>query len=202
MEKIKKEKEWYDKPNSIVMMCTILLFLIILMSQSFAVIHHQTIQVSDINNHNIVYIMLFLYFLVIRTATGKKFYNYLNLIILALYFLLTLASFLSIFSNIGIISICTFFINFLFFIYIAHVFLRDTKPWKELKLDKVPFDELSNSSYFVSIFVLSLIVLATNLFEAGNFAGVFMALLDCIFNIIFARYIYLYRDYYENKEKK
>jgi hypothetical protein len=77
----------------------------------------------------------------------------------------------------------------------------DTRLWKEFKLNKLPFDEFKNEWYYYSINIISFVVLFVNLIAAINFDGVVLSLFDTIYICLFARYIYLYKNY-ENKKKE
>jgi c-di-AMP phosphodiesterase-like protein len=84
----------------------------------------------------------------------------------------------------------------------CYTFLPDTRLWRDLNLNKLPFDEVKNDWYYYVVFTISLILLLVNLIYSVDFNGVVTTLLDTCFIILFGRYIYLYRKYLEDNELK
>ena len=64
-----------------------------------------------------------------------------------------------------------------------------------------PFNELTNDWYFYSLIVLSFSLLIVKLISTVMFSGVILSILDCIYIVLFGRYIFLYRDYLDEKNK-
>lgn len=203
MEKITKEKEWYDNANFVTTIIIGLIFIIIIMSQAFAVRNNIGVvnTVRSLFNHNTIYVIALIYFLLIKTNVGKKYFNIINIIYIALYLLLLLASFLTIFQSFGITSLASLLLNMIMLFYMVYTFLYDTRLWNDFKLNLIPFDEIKNEWYFNSICTLSILVLIVNLIGASNFEGVVLSLFDTIYTCLFARYIYLYKEYENNKKK-
>ena len=73
--------------------------------------------------------------------------------------------------------------------------LRDTRIWKEFHLGKSPFNEISNDSFFNVLLILTVLTLIVNLISTVVVSGLFVSILDAFYVILFARYIYLYREY-------
>ena len=94
-------------------------------------------------------------------------------------------------------SLC---IHLFIVLYLVHTFFRGTRIWKDYKLNKSPFNEFTNDSYFYVVVILGVILLAVNLIMTTSFDGTILALLDCSFTILFARYIYLYWQYLDEKK--
>ena len=78
-------------------------------------------------------------------------------------------------------------------IYMIHVFLKKTRFWKELKLEKSPFNEIKNENYYYIQVILSISLLVINLIYCTNFDGVVLSLVGMIYTIVLARYIYIYQ---------
>ena len=78
--------------------------------------------------------------------------------------------------------------------------MRDTRIWREFYLSKSPFNELPNEFMFYSIVVVSIILLAVNLISTIAISGVFISVLDTIYIILVARYVYLYRVFLDKKK--
>ena len=204
MEKKKDKLNWYDNPTTIVNVIIVLALFTIIISQSFAI-------KSDVSglkllwnvlNHNIMIMILLVYFIVLKFKVGKKYFNYINIVLIVIYFISFVASIFTVFQSFSLVSLLSLAISFLLFIYLSHTLLRDTRIWKEFKLNKSPFNELSNSWYFYAITLLEVILLAVNFIIVYVFDGVVLSLLDCCLTVLFARYIYLYRAYLVKKDSK
>ena len=63
-------------------------------------------------------------------------------------------------------------------------------------------NEITNDAYFYSITVLVVLLLAIDLIATTTFDGTVLALFDAIYMVLFARYVYLYGCFLDNKEKK
>ena len=80
--------------------------------------------------------------------------------------------------------------------------MRPSIIWKEFKLEKSPFNELSNLGCFQILVVLEVILLLTNLILMQTFDGTVLATLACVYMLLFARYIYLFRAFIEENDEK
>ena len=202
-KKTKKEIiEWYDNPNFISNLMIVLIFSIIICSQSFAIGDNNSLQLfGSIINYNTVYILVLIYFLSLKTSMGKKYFNYLNLFVIFIYLLNTITSFLTVIQDFSLSTVLSFSIVFVLFIYIIHTFLRDTRLWKDFNMKVSPFNELTNDWYFYTLIVLSTGLLIVKLISTLLFSGVILSIFDCLYIIILGRYIYLYRDYLDDKNK-
>lgn len=201
MEKKKNKVLWYDNSNIITSAIIGLIIFIIILSQSFAVNNElSTILIfRDIINHNINYILILIYFIFLKFSFGKKYFNYLNVFLSLLYLIFTITSFLSVFQSISIINILSLAIKVILFIYLIHTMFIDTRYYKECKLNKSPFNEFSNEDYFCALSVLAVVLFLFNLFIIKSYDGAIISLLDTVYVILLARYIYLYKDYLDLK---
>lgn len=207
MEKnIKDEREWFDNPNIITTIAISLLTLIIILSQSYAVKNNLSTNdiLRNLLNHNTLYIIGLIYFIPLKTKAGKKYFNYLNVFLILIYFIFSITSLLSVIRSFGITSLISFSINVVFFVYMVHVFMKNTRFWKEFKLEKSPFNEIKNESYFYMIVVLAIILLVMNLIYSENFDGVVLSLVSICYTIVLARYIYSYELHLDlsNEDRK
>lgn len=202
-KKTKKEIiEWYDNPNFISNLMIVLIFSIIVCSQSFAIGDNNSLQLfGSIINYNTVYILVLIYFLSLKTTMGKKYFNYLNLFVIFIYLVNTITSFLTAIQDFSLSTVLSFSIVFVLFIYIIHTFLRDTRLWKDFNMKDSPFNELTNDWYFYTLIVLSTGLLIVKLISTLLFSGVILSIFDCLYIIILGRYIFLYRDYLDDKNK-
>ena len=205
MKNESKEKnliQWYDNPNKINTIAIAILFLIIVLSQSYAV--QNNLGTNDILrsllNHNSIYLLGLVYFIPLKIISGKKYFNYLNLFLTCVYGIFTVTGVLTIIQSFGIVSLVTLGINLMLLIYMIHSLYKSTRAWNEFKLMNSPLNEISNSNYFYVIVVLSIILLTINLINTATIAGAVVSFLGCCYTIVFARYIYLYRDYIDNKK--
>lgn len=203
---VKNEREWFNNSNIITTVAIALLTLIIILSQSYAVKNNLSTNdiLRNLLNHNTLYIIGLIYFIPLKTKTGKKYFNYLNVFLILIYFIFSITSLLSVIRSLGITSLISFGINIVFFVYMIHVFMKNTRFWKELKLEKSPFNEIKNEGYFYTIVVLAIILLVMNLIYSENFDGVVLSLVSIAYTIVLARYIYAYGLYLDlsNEDKK
>lgn len=200
-----KEKEnisLFDSPDKVTSLIIGLILIIIILSQSFAISNNLTALdiFRNILNHNSIYLFMLLYFVSLKTYLGKKYFNYLNSIVIFIYFVNMITSLLTIFHTFSLTSLLAFGLNFVLFLYLFHVFFRGTRIWKDFKLKKSPFNELNNDWYFSVIVIISVMLLAVNLIFTTTFDGTVVAVLDCFYIVLFSRYIFLYREYLD-KEK-
>lgn len=207
MKKNEKQEEmisWYDQPNFITTLIITVLVTIIILSQSFAI--KNNLDTNDILrsllNHNSIYILGLIYFIPLKTLSGKKYFNYLNVFLTLIYSLFTITGVLTVIQSFGLNSLVNLFLNAIFLIYMMHTLLKNTKIWKEMKLEKSPLDEIGSINYFYTIVVISIILLAINLIETSTLAGAIIALLICIYTSLFSRYLYLYSMHLEKVKKK
>ena len=127
LEKNKKEIEWYDNPNFIVSLLLGLNIAVIILSQAFAIKNNlSSLEIfRSILNHNSAYIMLLVYFIFLETKVGKKYFNFLNIILIIFYALVTIASLLTVFQSFGLSSLVYLILYLVIFIYLVDTFMRD-----------------------------------------------------------------------------
>ena len=197
MKKQEKNIEWYNNPNFIIWLVIGIISLIILSSQSFTSIGNVSPikMVQNILNHNITYMIVLVYFISLKTKFGKKYFDYSNILMILFFTITFITSILTIFQSFSLVSILTLFNNFLILIYFFHTFLRGTRFWREFKLNKSPFNELTNDWYFNAIMVVEITLYAVSLISMTTVDGTFLATFDCIYIILLTRYVYLYGEY-------
>lgn len=197
-----KEKEWYDNPDLITTMLIGVIILSIILSQSFAIRNHLdtgTI-LRSILNHNSLYLLALVYFIFIKTKIGKRYFHFLNIFISIVFCLTTIASMFTIFQSFGLSSLINLALNIVMTIYFIYVFIRDTVIGTELKINEAPMDEVNNNQYFYAIIGLIVVSLVVALISASTFDGIVIALLDAIYYCLFARYIFLYKEFQDGKK--
>ena len=201
MDKEKSKIMWYDNAEVITNLIIGLIFLIILLTQSFAINNNLSASniVRDIINHNINYLLVLIYFIALKFKFGKKYFNHLNVFLLFLYLIFTVTSCLSVFQAITIPSVISLGIKVVILLYLVHTMFRDTRYFKEFKLGTSPFNEFSNDNYLSILVVLASVLLAFNLIMVSDFDGAVISILDACYVMLMARYIYLYREYLEFK---
>ncbi len=200
---MKNERKWYDNSNIITTISITILTLIILLSQSYAVKNNLSTNdiLRNLLNHNTLYIIGLLYFIPLKTKTGKKYFNYLNLFLILIYLIFSLTSVLSIIRSFGLTSLITLGINLVFLIYMIHVFLRKTRFWKDFKLASSPFNELKSEYYFYSEITLAIILFIINLIASTNVDGIILSIVATMYTMLLSRYIYTYSVYLENSKE-
>ena len=197
----KNEKDFFDSPNIITFIMIGLLIVLIILSQSFAIQSHlsATEIFRSIINQNSIYLVALIYFILIRTKVGKRYFDYLNVIMFIFYLLSAFASLFTIFQSFGFSSILSLAFNVLIVLYFGYSFFSNTVIGKDLGLFDSPLSEIENGQYYyllVGIIGISLIV---SLVSVNSFEDVVVYLLESMYNFLFIRYIYLYKEYIDNK---
>lgn len=196
-----KKKGLLSSENKVVNIIIILIVCIIMFSQSFAISNNLgAVDIfKSVINHNSIYFLLLIYFVLLKFNIGKKYFNYMNVLLIVIYLIKLIGSVLTLFQSLYLSTILVLLIDFIIFIYLTHTMTRDTRFWKDLSLEKSLFNELGNDWYFDSIFICSSILLLVDLIGSTSLHGIILAILDYLFILLFARYIYLYHMYLEDK---
>lgn len=196
-----KEKDWFDSPRMVTYVIIGLLIVLIILSQSFAI--NSQLGTSDIIrsilNHNSIYVLTLIYFVMLHFKVGKKYFDHLNVIMLVFFGLITLASMFTVFQSFGLASLLQLGINILFTIYFLYAFISNTVIGKELHLSTSVIVELKNEQYFYLITTLLVIHLVVTLINSTSFESIVISLLEVLFYFLFARYISLYKEYDDMK---
>lgn len=202
--KVSKKVEWYNNPSFITVAIICLIGFIIILSQSFAINSNVNgfKMFGNVLNHNISYMIVLLYFISLETRIGRKYFNYTNLLLILLYFIIFITSILTVFQSLSLTTLLGLVIDGLLVIYLSHSFFRDTRIWKEFKLEASVFNELTNDWYFNAIVILKTILFIVNLVFISSGDGAILALLDFMYIFLFTRYIYLYRKHLIAKDNK
>ena len=115
----KNAVEWYDNPNIITTFIIGLIGLIISLSQSFAIKNNLSPlnMLGSILNHNILYLLVGIYFIALKTKVGKRYFDFFNMFLIILYILEAITSLLTVFQSFGLASLLIFSIDILILIY-------------------------------------------------------------------------------------
>lgn len=196
------EKDFFDSPSMITYILIGLLVVLIILSQSFAIQSHM--EAGDIFrsiiNHNSIYLVSLIYFILIRVKFGKKYFDYLNVIMFVFYLLTTFASLFTIFQSFGFDSILNLAFNVLITLYFGYSFFTSTVIGKDLRLSDSPLSEINNGQYYYLLIGIIAISLIVSLVSVNSFEDVVVHLLEAIYKFMFVRYVYLYKEYIERKE--
>lgn len=198
----RQEKDFFDSPNMITFIITGLLVVLIILSQSFAIQSH--LGASDIFrsiiNHNSIYLVSLFYFILIKVKFGKRYFDYLNVVMFVFYLLTTFASLFTIFQSFGFDSILNLSFNVLVTLYFGYSFFTNTVVGRDLKLSNSPLAEIKNDQYYYLLMGIIGVLLIVSLISASSFENVVVYLLEAIYKLLFVRYIYLYKEYIDHKE--
>ncbi len=196
------EKDFFDSPSIITYILIGLLIVLIILSQSFAIQSHLEARdiFRSIINHNSIYLVSLIYFILIRVKFGKKYFDYLNVVMFVFYLLTTFASLFTIFQSFGFDSILNLAFNVLITLYFGYSFFTSTVIGKDLKLSDSPLAEINNGQYYYLLIGIIAISLIVSLVSVNSFEDVVVYLLEAIYQFMFVRYIYLYKEYIEKKE--
>ena len=197
-----KEKDFFDSPSMITYILIGLLVVLIILSQSFAIQSHMAAGdiFRSIINHNSIYLISLIYFILIRVKFGKKYFDYLNVVMFVFYLLTTIASLFTIFQSFGFDSILNLAFNVLITLYFGYSFFTSTVIGKDLRLSDSPLAEINNGQYYYLLIGIIAISLIVSLVSVNSFEDVVVYLLEAIYQFMFVRYIYLYKEYIERKE--
>ena len=197
-----KEKDFFDSPSMITYILIGLLVVLIILSQSFAIQSHMAAGdiFRSIINHNSIYLVSLIYFILIRVKFGKKYFDYLNVVMFVFYLLTTIASLFTIFQSFGFDSILNLAFNVLITLYFGYSFFTSTVIGKDLRLSDSPLAEINNGQYYYLLIGIIAISLIVSLVSVNSFEDVVVYLLEAIYKFMFVRYIYLYKEYIERKE--
>ncbi len=188
--------KWYESGNTITTLIIITILAAIFCSQSFAVSGDNSFSIfSSVINHNSVYLVVLVYFVLLKTKFGKKYFNYLNVFLIFFYLISTCTSLLTLFQSFSLNTVLDFSKNLVLLLYLFHTMFRDTRVWHDLKLGASPFNEIYNEGYYYALLVLVVLGLAVNFISALLSGGLFIPVLDALYLLLFGRYIYLYREY-------
>ena len=191
-----KKIKWYESGNFITTLIIIMILATIFCSQSFAVIGGSSFSIfSSVINHNSLYLVALVYFVLLKTKAGKIYFNYLNAFLIFFYFISTIGSFLTLIQSFSLNTVLGFLRDILLLVYLCHTMFRDTRVWHDLNLGKSPFNEIKNDNYYYALVVLVVFHLAVNLISTVVVSGLFVSILDALYLLLFGRYIYLYRDF-------
>ena len=195
---------WYDNPGIITNIIIGLIAVIILLSQSFAINNNLSTHeiLSSIINHNSVYLIVLVYFVALKTNVGKRYFDFLNIFLVLLYFITGITSFLTIFQSFFFFFLVACALHLTLFVYLFHTLFRRTRVWREFHLNKSPFNEIKNDAYFYAISVLTIFLLALDLIVTTTPDGAILSILDASYMLAFARYVFLYGCFVDNKERK
>ncbi len=202
LEEKKDSELWYDNPSIVTWLIILIISIIILSSQSFSINSNVDAlrMFQDVLNHNITYMIALVYFVSLKTKFGKKYFDYINLVMIVVFFILFVTSILTVFQSFNLATLLSLAIHTLLVVYFFHVFMRGTRFWNEFSLDKSPFNELSNEWFFWALVIIEIILFSVNLITTATFSGTVLATFDCIYVILFSRYIYLYGVYLDSKK--
>lgn len=192
---------WYDNGNILTNLIIIAILLIIFSSQSFAnnTAFSFTL-IGSVINHNSIYLFVLIYFILLKFSFGKRYFNYLNLLLIFLYGLTTITSLLTLVGAFSLNTVLEFTINFVLCAYLFHTMLRGTRLWKELRLTNSPFNEFTNDGSFYIVVVLSVFILIVELISTVELRGVVLSILDAAYLVLLGRYIFLYRKYLDDNK--
>ena len=132
LEKKQVEVEWYDNPGIITNIIIALIAIIIILSQSFAINNNLSTQaiLSSIINHNSVYLIVLVYFVALKTKVGKRYFDFLNVFLVLLYFITAVTSILTLFQSFSLETFVGCLLHLTLFIYLFHILFRRTRVWK------------------------------------------------------------------------
>ncbi len=186
-----KKIEWFDNESIITNIIIFILSFGIILGQSFAVNSDNSILsvVNSIINHNMLYILILIYFILIKFKLGKKYFNYLNLFLVGIYFINSITSLLTLLQSFTLVSFISFIVNMIFLIYLSHTLFRDSRFSSELEINKSPFNDIKSNNYYYAIVFTSVILVLVNLITIDDVNSVYLALIDFIYILLYNKFM-------------
>ena len=172
----KSALKWYDNAHFITNLIIVIISIFIIASQSLANGELSFALFSSVINHNSIYILVLLYFILLKFSFGKKIFNYMNVILVFIYLITTTTSLFTIVQSFSLYTVLSFILNFVFLIYMSHTLFRDSRIWREYSFSKSPFNELTNDWYFSAIVILTVFLLLVNLISTVVINGVVVSI--------------------------
>lgn len=200
----RKEKEWYDDANVVTSLLIGILILILIISQAFAIRHQMGIDymLRSLFNYNTIYVFFLSYFVLLKTKVGKRYFQLMNVILTVLEVLVLFGSILNVIQFFGLGTLFNLIMNIVLLTYMGYVLLRETKIWDLFHFEGLQLHLIKNSQFFTALSFINIIILVIELINSIEFDHVVLKLMECIYMIGFARYLYLYQDYQEKKERE
>ena len=122
--------KWYESGNIITTFIIITILAAIFCSQSFAVIANGDFSIfSSVVNHNSLYAVVLVYFVLLKTRFGKRYFNYLNACLIFFYLIATVTSVLTLIQSFSLNTIIGFLKDIVLLVYLTHTMLRDSRVW-------------------------------------------------------------------------
>lgn len=199
----KQEREWYYDANTITSLMIGIIVLLLISSQAFAIRNQMGIEymLRSLFNYNSFYLIFLAYFVLLKTKIGKRYFNIMNLVLLSLEILVLFGSAIDVIQFFSLSTIFALILNLILFIYMAYVYLKDTRIWNMFHLDALQIQIVKNSQFFITITSVSLIILLIELITSIEFDHVVLKMLECLFIVGYTRFLYLYQDYKEKKQE-
>jgi len=196
---MERERDWYDDPNILTTVIALILGLILILSQTYAIRNHLGLwyMIRSLINYSSVYVILLAYFILLKTKVGKRYFVLMNIILGFMFAILSLGSIFSMIQFFKLETIFTFLQNTLVFFYFVKVLWRDTKLYSMFGFSKIPFDKVTNDYYFYGISALFILGMILSFVDRPPFDSFVLLLLQTLFFIGFVRYLYLYQEYCE-----
>ena len=113
LEEKKDSELWYDNPSIVTWLIILIISIIILSSQSFSINSNVDAlrMFQDVLNHNITYMIALVYFVSLKTKFGKKYFDYINLVMIVVFFILFVTSILTVFQSFNLATLLSLAIH-------------------------------------------------------------------------------------------
>ena len=105
--------KWYDNAHFVTNLIIVIISVFIIASQSLANGELSFALFSSVINHNSIYILVLLYFILLKFSIGKKIFNYMNVILVFIYLITTATSLFTIVQSFSLYTVLTFLLNFI-----------------------------------------------------------------------------------------
>ncbi len=150
----------------------------------------------DLFGKHFFYILLTLYFILLKTKFGKESFSYMNVILAILLGIKALGSFFNLLTTFNFETLLSLFVYGFFFLYFINAFF-----YKYLeKINKIKNINNKISFYLLcSILFILYLLLLIKYIKVYSVVKIIGMIIECIILVFFARYIYLYKNFREMK---
>ncbi len=185
-----KEIKFLNAPFKIANILIVLLLIYMLLSIGYNYI--SDLGLLDLIGNNFFYIVLSIYFILLKTKFGKERFSYMNLVIAILLAINFLGSFFNLLTTFNFTTSFSLIANVLFITYFVNTFF-----YKYIKKISI-INNLNNKFIFYAISIILIILYILMLIKYISvfpMIKIIKYIVEFVILVLFARYIYLYKEY-------
>lgn len=194
MDKEIKDIKFLNDPTQITNILIVGLLIYMLVSIIYSYI--SDLGLLDLIGNHFFYIVLTIYFILLKVQFGKKHFSYMNVVLVLLLCINFIGSLFNILTTFNFTTLFSLFVDILLLSYFSNSFfskyLENIKPLKRINNTKI---------FYILSFILILlhIMLLIKYFTVLPGIKICKYIMQLLILLFFTRYIYLYKKYKEMK---